>query len=273
MSTQFQTDYGAYHCVKSKIWRRLNACIAPNPPELKTGYTADEYRAFMQRELLLVTPAYARGRIVVRGQENLFSSLEHGSVILGFIHFGSWILIGGAMRYIFKVPYTVIASRRNFPLLDHSEAEYWKHIHRRMIDYYGYDIFYTDQSPRRIIEWLKQSGVALGVALDVREHEHFPPERQIHFNGTTLWVQSGPAKLARLSRSVIVPCSIEYVPEFRVHELKFYPSVDPQQTESDYHTTQKVFSALQEVYTRSPQQEFHDLMQIFSQPHQAVQVP
>jgi lauroyl/myristoyl acyltransferase len=177
------------------------------------------------------------------------------------------------MRYTFKVPYTVIASRRNLPLLDPGEAEYWQHIHTRMADYYGYDIFYTDQSPRRILEWLKKPGITLGVALDVREHGQFPPESEIRFNGTTLWVQAGPAKLARLSRSVIVPCSIEYVPKFRVHELRFYAPVDPQHTQSDQHTTQEVFSALEDAHVRSSQQVFHDLMRIFSHPHRETCTP
>lgn len=260
-------------CLKARIKRRLNACIAPNPPELSSAYSVDQYRDFMQQELLLATPAYSRGRIVVRGEENLLQSLQHSSVILGFLHHGSWIMIGGAMRYTFKVPYTVIASRRNLSLLDNNEAEYWQHIHKRMADYYGYDIFYTDQYSRRILEWLKKPGIALGVALDVREHGQFPPESEICFNGTTLWVQTGPAKLARLSRSVIVPCSIEYVPEFRVHELRFYSPVDPQFTQSDHRTTQEVFSALEDVYLRSSNQVFHDLTRIFSHPHQATCAP
>ncbi|MDD2558033.1 MAG: hypothetical protein RBR43_06995 [Desulfuromonadaceae bacterium] len=252
----------------TRIKRRLNALIAPAPPELKPDYTAAEYQHFMKQELLRATPAYARGRMVVRGYaQNLLPALEQSSVVLGFLHHGSWILIGGAMRYLFDVPYTVIASRRNLPLMGTDEAEYWQHIHKIMADYYGTEIFYTDQTPRKILNWLKRTGSVLGVALDVREHEQYPTEHEILFNGGTLWVQTGPAKLARVSRSVIVPCSICYVAEHRVHELTFHAPVEPLQHQSDAQVTQHVFSALEHAYIDYPRQEFHDLMGVFSHPY------
>lgn len=252
----------------ARVKRRLNALIAPAPPALETGYTAAIYQHFMKQELLRATPAYARGRIVMRGHvENLLPALQKSGVILGFLHHGSWILIGGAMRYNLGVPYTVVASRRNIPFLDVEERQYWEHIHQIMADYFGAEIFYTDQFPRKILTWLKHAGSALGVAFDVREHGHYPTEHEIMFNRATLWIQSGPAKLARISRSVIVPCSICYVAEHRVHELTFHPPVDPLQHQSDAQVTQHVFSAFEHVYARYPRQEFHDLMGAFSRPY------
>lgn len=251
----------------SRLYRRCNALIANAPPPLGNDYSRADYLEFMKSELMQYSPAYARGRVLLREQHHLLAALQQSNVILGLLHHGSWILIGGVFRYVFNLPYTVVASRRNLDIVPQSEVDYWQKAHRFIAKYYGSKLFYSDQLPMGLFRWLREKTAVLGVAFDVREYNQHHKEAEINFSGHTLWIQSGPAKLARLSKSIIVPAGIHYVPQHKVHELIFYKPINPADYTADQLVTQQLFSSLEDHYLSYDQQGFNDLIDVFSRPH------
>ena len=101
----------------------------------------------------------------------------------------------------------------------------------------------------------------------MREYNQFHKESEISFADHRLWVQTGPAKLARVAKSKIVPAGIHYDPVGKIHHLEFYNMIDPTMQSSDVETTQKVFTALENNYTSFEQQGFGTLVKTFSIPH------
>ena len=253
--------------VISQFKRAVNAFIANTPPPLKQKHSRSEYLKFMKQELFQYSPAYARGRVLVRGWDNLSTALNNSSVILGLLHHGSWILIGGVLRYVFGVPYNVVASRLNFSVMPPEEVQYWEAAHRFISEYYGHQLFYSDQPPLPLFRWLKQKSTILGVAFDVRENQREHRESEISFSGQSIWVQTNQAKLARLTKSVIIPAGIHYLPERKMHELEFYDAIDPNEYASDIDVTQMLFTSLEGHYMSYESQGFNDLRTLFSLPH------
>jgi len=250
--------------------RLLNAfsgMTAPDPPPLALSYTRADYSAFMKAELMQLTPLYARKRVRVSGRHHLYQGLRTGSVMLGMLHHGSWLLIGGVIRHRLHLPFNVIASRRNFDVMSNADLTYWSQAHQHLTDYYGTEPFYSDQSSYRVLSWLKGFRNVLGVALDVREYNQKHQEEPLEFLNETIWIQTAPARLARLAGVKIIPTLINYEPALGRHELRFYPAIDPERQQSDAQTTQAVLATLQSDYARYQKQAFFDLCQVFSTPH------
>jgi lauroyl/myristoyl acyltransferase len=251
----------------SRLQRYCNIFISKAPPPLSQDYNRADYLEFMKEELFRYSPAYARGRVLMHGQKNLFKALENSSVILGLLHHGSWILIGGVLRYVLGVPYTVVASRRNFAVMPQEEIRYWQKAHEFISRYYGAPLFFNDQSPIHLFRWLNRKSTVVGVAFDVRESGEAHKESEILFSGRRIWVQTSQAKLARLTKSVIIPAGIHYLPECKMHALEFYPAITPCDFASDVEVTQAVFTSLEKNYMSFENQGFNDLLNMFSIPH------
>ena len=247
-------------------WARFNN----SPPFLNQEYSRTDYTNFMKQEIFRLSPAYARGRVRIKGRKKLLSAIEQSNVIIGLLHLGSWILIGGVVRHVFGLPYTVIASRRNFAVMSDEDRSYWAKAHESIQSYYGEDFIFTDQSVFRTMSWFKRRPAVLGVAFDVREFDQALKESEIEFAGCRLWVQTGPARLAGLAKVLVVPASIHFKPESRMHELEFFDAIDPCRMESEQALIQAVFSALAPVYSANKLQGFFDLNENFSKPHEPV---
>ena len=86
---------------KRWLWSR----VASSPPPLNKEYSRADYIQFMRSEVMLQSPAYARGRVRIHGLDNLLTALESSNVILGFLHHGSWLLIGGVIRHVLDLPH------------------------------------------------------------------------------------------------------------------------------------------------------------------------
>jgi len=242
--------------VRQRLW--------PVPPHLPERYTLTDYVRFMCEETFRYSARYARRLVVMHGQEHLLEAARKSGVMVAFLHYGSWILAGGAIAHRLGLPYTVIASRRNLEIMPVEEKRFWEGAHQRIGRLYGHPMFFTDQSPRGPIKWLGKSGHVLGVVLDVREHGQRYEEHPFQFLGHTVFMQCGPARLARIAGVPIVPASIEYRPGERRHHLRFdaavFPDRDPR------HTTQQLLRVLEEQVARIPQQQFHDILAEFSRP-------
>lgn len=242
----------------------LRRRLWPTPPELAESYSLADYGRFMQEETFDFSARYVRRRVVLHGRQHLLDAVRNSGAMVVFLHYGSWILAGGAIAHTLGLPYTVIAARRNLELIAPEEKRFWEGVHRRASRLYGHPMFFTDQSPRRPLNWLRKNAHVLGVVLDVREHGQRSEEHPFQFLGHTVFMQSGPARLARIAAVPMVPATIQYQPRERCHHLYFddpvFPEGNPQ------HTTQHLLRVLEKHVARAPQQQFYDIVTEFGRP-------
>ncbi len=242
----------------------LRQRLFPMPPMLPERYSLVDFGRFMRDETFLYSPRYAHRFVVVHGQENLVDLARNSGVMVNFLHYGSWTLAGGSITHGLGLPYTVIASRRNLEITTPEEKNFWSGVHQRLYQLYTNPLFFTDQSPRLPLNWLKSTGHVLGVVLDVREYNQKYKEHPFQFLGHTLYMQSGPARLACIAQVPMVPATIQYHPKERCHHLFFdspvFPNGDPQQM------TQQLLQSLEMHLIEVPEQQFYDIIAEFSRP-------
>lgn len=216
----------------------------------------------MREETFSFSPRYARRNVMLHDQQGLIDAASHSGVIVCHLHYGSWILAGGAIAHSMRLPFTAIASRRNLEIIPHAEKAFWQGVHRRGSILYGQDLIYSDQSPRLALEWLRTKGHTLGVALDVREHAQQYKEYPMQFLGKTVYMQIGPARLACMAKVPMVPAIMHYCPKERRHHLYFgapiLPDASPQQM------TQCALAAMEKYVMADTNQQFYDIAAAFS---------
>src|SRR3989304_8404905 len=91
--------------MRQRVW--------PAPPHLPENYTLNDYVRFMREETFQYSVRYARRLVVIHGREHLLEAARNGGAMVAFLHYGRWILAGGALAHRPGLPYTVVASRRN----------------------------------------------------------------------------------------------------------------------------------------------------------------
>ena len=229
------------------------------------------YRDFMCAETHLYREDYIRSRIILKGQEHYEAALKKGSVVVVFVHHGSWLLMNGALHHLCGgAPITSIASRRNLEFCTPEEKEFWLGVHKRSAESCNAPvIFYTDQNPIASVRWLKEPHHVLTVALDVREPAADKPESQFVFMGQDIYLQTGPAKLAQMTGASVVPAAIEYDPQSQQHTLNLYPAIDAQQHSLEA-ITQQALDCIGPHVQRAPQQQFYDLLGALQTPQKTI---
>ncbi len=242
----------------------LQQRIWPAPPPLPENHTMAEFGRFMREETFLYSARYARRRVKPEGSEYLTDLAAKSGVMVAFLHYGSFFLTGGAIAARLGVPYTAIASRRNLEIATEQDKAFWYGVHERSNRFYSRPLFFTDESPRRPLSWLKQKGNALGIVLDVREDGQTYREDEYRFLGGKVHMQSGPARLACIAGVPIVPVTIRYFPAQKRHHLRFdapvFPDGDP------VGMTQRLLDALGTRVAEEPEQQFYDIAAGFGKP-------
>ena len=71
---------------------------SPLPPPLEPNFDLAAYRQFMCAETQLYREDYIRDRVQLQGQEHYQAALQKGSVVVVFVHHGSWLLMNGALH-------------------------------------------------------------------------------------------------------------------------------------------------------------------------------
>jgi len=265
-----------YHGIQiDNMWQRLISWFKPakaaeaaqaradadQPPMLAEHFDLAAYRQFMCDETYLYRASYIQKRVDIEGASNYTDALAKGSVIVVFVHHGSWLLMNGALHHLCGgAPITSIASRRNLEFCTPEEKEFWLGVHKRSAESCNAPvIFYTDQSPIGSVRWLKEPHHVLTVALDVREPAADKPEQSFQFMGQTIFLQTGPAKLAQLTGAQVVPAAIEYKAQTQRHLLTLHPAIDPA-TCTPEALTQTALNCIGPHVMRAPEQQFYDLL-------------
>ena len=245
--------------------------LAPLPPPLAQDFDLPAYRDFMCAETHLYREDYIRSRITLMGQEHYEAALQKGSVVVVFVHHGSWLLMNGALHHLCGgAPITSIASRRNLEFCTPEEKEFWLGVHKRSAESCNAPvIFYTDQNPIASVRWLKEPQHVLTVALDVREPSADKPESQFEFMAQNIYLQTGPAKLAQMTGASVVPAAIEYNPQSQMHTLSLHPAIDGQQHSLEA-ITQQALNCIGPHVQRAPQQQFYDLLGALQTPQKTI---
>lgn len=258
--------------ILSLIKNGLTSNVTPlMPPPLKADFDLAAYREFMCQETHLYKADYIRRRVQIRGAQNFEAALQKASVIVVFVHHGSWLLMNGALHHLCgRAPITSIASRRNLEFCSPEEKEFWLGVHKRSAGSCNAPvIFYTDQSPIGPVRWLKSPHHVLTVALDVREPAANKPEQAFEFMGKTIYLQTGPARLAQTTGALVVPAAIEYNPLTQMHTLSLYEALSATDA-TPHEVTQQALNKIGPHIERAPQQQFYDLLGALQVPQAPV---
>lgn len=232
-------------------------------PPLKTNPIMDDFRAFMQEETYSFSARYAKTRVIIHGDQHLLSAITQKSVILAFLHYGSFFLTGGALHHQLNIPYTAIASRRNIQLLPANEKLFWQGVHTRSGKLYEEPLIFTDESALKSIRWLTKHQHVLGVALDVHEIEYPKKRLPFSFLGQRVYLPIGAARLAKLTSTPMMPACIQFDPILKVHHLYLNEVVV---VNEPLQATQACLDALAPFVQSNPSQQFFDIAQAFANP-------
>jgi len=234
------------------------------PPALAAGYSRADFKAFTSSETYLFSSAYATQRVDIEGVEKVKAILGKKPAIIAFMHHGSFFLIGGALSHQLACNYSALVSTRNFSLINQEGQDFWRGVHRRSAELYGNDLFYSDDSARKLVRWLTNKNL-LGIVLDVREAGLSRNESAFDMFGEELYFQTGPARLARIAKVDIIPVTMTYQPEKKRHRLLISAPVSPVGT--DQEITQQLLSAIEPSLQEARNQEFYDFVGRLKQRH------
>jgi len=237
-------------------WRRR---MLATPPRFSLPFTMDSYRDFMEEETFSYSPRYAKQRVVVHGAHTL-NAITDGGALIAFLHYGSFFLMGGAIRHQLGLPFTLIASRRNLNHLSPQSMAFWQGAHNRSGEMYEKNLFFSDEPVIQLIRWLEKPKHILGVALDVHEIGYPKPRFPFEFLGRQVFLPIEPARLAKLAKVAMVPAIMQFDTKLGIHHLRFFSSI---QVDSPTLATQKALSALEGWVEDNPSQQYFDIALAF----------
>lgn len=143
------------------------------------------------------TPSNIDSIIEVRGLERMRAGLAQGrGVILIGSHFGNWELICPVLVMKLGVPEITVVGRRIY-------FDKYNELIVRARREKGVRTFYRDDPPRRILGALKQNQV---VGLVPDQDVDSVDGIFVNFFGRPAYTPTGPARLARAARAVLIPC-------------------------------------------------------------------
>lgn len=212
----------------------------------------------MRDEFDRYSPTYAKEKVKVKGESKL--DQDQGGVLL-FLHFGSFFLSGLSLIHKIGLIYTVIASRRNFKVMEIQERNLWEDVHTKMNKLYSRKMFLTDEpNIDEMIGYLRKGGF-IGAALDVAEVDQKHKFHPFEFLYNQIYLQTGPARLARIANVPIYGMNISYDQNHKVHSLKISGPFDQNKIEE---SIQKLLSEMEEVVSQRMNQLFHDVFRLLT---------
>lgn len=218
----------------------------------------DSFRNFMLNEINKYNQNYAFKKVNIKNPESILKNKIKGGVIT-FLHFGGFFLSGIALIEILKIKYTAVASKNNLKFLTKEESEFWQSVHEKMSSLYSKELFFTNESPHNLIRWLNQDGY-LGVAMDVIEEGRTNKLSAFKFLNQNIYLQTGPARLARITNKPLISMTIRYSPLLRKHSIVLG---EPKYVENEIISTQDVLNEMELQIKGFEYQFFHDILNLF----------
>ena len=219
------------------------------------------FNKFFLKELPLLSRNYAQERVILK--PNTFEKINsrRGGVFL-FLHFGNFFLSGAALVAKLKLNYTAIASTKNFVNMPENEVVFWKHIHNLANQTYSRDMFLShEKNSKEMVNFLRE-GNFLGAAIDVAEvgsRHRFAPFQLLN---NTIYLQSGPARLAKLVKVPIYGMSIVYDDIKKLHQLRI---TGPHDSQNPKIAIQQILKEMESDIRTNMSQLFHDIFSLFSE--------
>lgn len=246
--------------LRRDIQERLYA-LQPRPT-LPDDHTIRDFVLFQRAEMLQYSRHFVRRHVHLQADPAALPPT--GGALIVFLHYGSFFLIGGAIRAHDPRPLSAIVTRRNLRLemMNAQEIAFWHEVHAMATRLYGSRLLYSDEHPRTAIRWLRE-GHLLAAALDVREWGVNHRESPLHVGEYTLYMQTGPARLAQLAGVPMIPAIAYYDRRKRRHEITLGPSFAP--GADPVAATRKAVDFCIQAVLKDPRQQFHDILAAFSQ--------
>lgn len=218
------------------------------------------FNNFMKREISFYNNSYSRNFVKIHGAESVIKLKNEGGVLV-FLHFGSFFLTGGALSNQLGINYTAVASKRNLEFLTQKEKLFWNKVHTISEKLYGNDLFYTDNYPKCMINWLN-NGNFLGVALDVNEKGFNHNFSKFKLFNSNYNFQTAAYRLAKITNKKIIAMLICYNKKKFKHHL--YLS-HPFEVGNPNNCIQESLNFMEPHIHKHKNQFFHDIDKCFGQ--------
>ena len=221
----------------------------------------ESFIKLLKKELPQLSLEYANQNVVLNSKNFACNDLDKGGVFL-FLHFGNFFLSGAALVAKLNLAYTAIASTKNFINMPEDEVIFWKQIHNLANRTYSRDMFLShEKNGKEMVNFLRE-GNFLGAAIDVAEvgsRHRFAPFQLLN---NTIYLQSGPARLAKLAKVPIYGMSIVYDDIKKLHQLRI---TGPHDSQNPKIAIQQILKEMESDIRTNMGQLFHDIFSLFSE--------
>lgn len=141
------------------------------------------------------------------------------------------------------------------------EVIFWKQIHNLANRTYSRNMFLShEKNGKEMVNFLRE-GNFLGAAIDVAEvgsRHRFTPFQLLN---NTIYLQSGPARLAKLAKVPIYGMSIVYDDIKKLHQLRI---TGPHDSQNPENAIQQILKEMEGQIRSNMGQLFHDIFSLFS---------
>jgi len=213
---------------------------------------------FMRKEFALYSKEYASQGVSIVGKNKIDKS--QGGVFL-FLHFGSFFLSGVSLISQLGINYTAIASTINFKAMNTGERKFWREVHKIANKLYSRKMFLSHKGATQEILKYLSSGSYIGAAIDVSEIGKKHKFEPFTFLCNKVYLQTSPARLARLAKVPLYGMTISYNSTEEIHTLQITGPYDSNKIGS---AVQNILTEMEPVVRNNMDQLFHDVFHLFS---------
>lgn len=220
------------------------------------------FASIMKNELSYLSRDYADKKVFISNKAEISCESSSRGGVFAFLHFGNFFLSGAALCQKLKINYTAVASLVNMQFMKDEEISFWRDVHEKAGNCYSEKLFFTSNYPKKMINWLL-AGNYLGVAMDVAEEGKNNKRTEFEFLGKKVFLQTSPARLARITKKPLFPMNILYCPLSRKHKLFLGKPVI---VHDEVDASKAIVEEIEKAVKGREYQFFHDIHKTFHEP-------
>jgi len=213
---------------------------------------------FMRKEFALYSKEYASQGVSIVGKNKIDKS--QGGVFL-FLHFGSFFLSGVSLISQLGINYTAIASTIHFKAMNTGERKFWREVHKIANKLYSRKMFLSHKGTTPEMLKYLSLGSFIGAAIDVSEIGKKHKFEPFTFLRNEVYLQTSPARLARLAKVPLYGMTISYNSTEEMHTLQITGPYDSNKVGS---AIQNILTDMEPVIRNNMDQLFHDVFHLFN---------